>query len=234
MPPLLCELWSLLLAHRAAVRQTRCFARLRALVVGALCTVARHTSAQALLALGLSDSDWSAVYRLFSHARLDYNLLTRCFVRATLAQIPTVGPYVAAVDGVQIPRASRTMPGTAWLKCPRTPPWKPGSQRAQRSVHLAALLPRWEGYSRAVPLRFVPAFPPKAVAGAAAPQTGREAALTELRWLRTELDAAGRADQDVLALGNGSYDVLDLWRERPARTVLLVRTARNRVLSPTA
>ena len=92
LPPLLGELWRLLAAHRAAVRQRRCFDRLRALVLGHLCTAARHTITQVLLALGLLDADWSAFYRLFSHARLDYDVLTRCFVRETLAQIPAEGP----------------------------------------------------------------------------------------------------------------------------------------------
>src|SRR5438034_4284418 len=91
----------------------------------------------------------SAFYRLFSLFRLDYSVLTRCFVYQTLAQIPADGPYVAVVDGVHLPRSSQRSPGTSWLTCPRTPPWKPGIHRAQRFVHLAALLPRWQGYSRA-------------------------------------------------------------------------------------
>jgi DDE superfamily endonuclease len=149
LPPLLVELWRLRAAHRPAVRQARCFDRLRALVVGHLCTAARHTITQVLLTLGLVDADWSAFYRLFSVPRLDYGLLTQCFLQATLAQIPPQGPYVAVVDGVQLPRSSKRMPGTSWLKNPRTPVWKPGIHRAQRCVHLATLLPRWQGYSRA-------------------------------------------------------------------------------------
>jgi hypothetical protein len=212
------------------VHQVRCFARLRAVVLGHLCTAARHTLTQVLLALGLVDADWSAFYRLFSHARLDYGVLTRCFLRATLAQIPAEEPYVAVIDGVHLPRSSQRMPGTSWLKCPRTPPWKPGIHRAQRFVHLAALLPRWQGYSRALPLRWVPAFPPKAVPGAAAPDKEWEAGRAQLHWLRTELDGAGRAEQPLLALGDGSFDVVEVWKGLPERTVLLARTARNRVL----
>ena len=183
LPPLLVELWRLLAAHRPAVRQARCFDRLRALVVGQVCSAARRTITQVLLALGLSDADWSAFYRLFSHARLDYDVLTRCFVQQTLAQLPPQEPYVAVVDGVQLPRSSQRMPGTSWLKNPRTPVWKPGIHRAQRFVHLAALLPRWQGYSRAVPVHWVPAFPPTAVPGAAAPQKEWEAARAQLTAL---------------------------------------------------
>ncbi len=230
VPPLLVELWRLLNAHRPAVSQTRCFHRLRALVVGTLCTVARPTITGLLRALGLIDADWSAFYRLFGGTRLDYDALTRCYLRETLTQMPAEGPYVAVMDGTQVPRSSRTLPGTAWLKNPRTPPFKPGSHRAQRYLHLAALLPRWRGYSRAWPLRFMPAFPPKAVPGAAEPQKEWEAGLAQVAWLRGELDAAGRTEQDLLALGDGSFDVADLWRDLPERVTVLARTACNRVL----
>jgi hypothetical protein len=79
-------------------------------------------------------------------------------------------------------------------------------------------------------LRWVPAFPPKAVPGAAASHTEGEAAQAELCGLRTQLDAAGRAEQPLLALGDGRYDVVDLRATLPQRTVLLARTARTRVL----
>jgi hypothetical protein len=228
--PLLVEAWRLLAAHRPAVGQARCFARLCALVLGFLLRVTRPTIAGLLLTLGLHDADWSAFYRLFSRDRVDYDVLTRCYLGETLAQIPATGPYVAALDGTQLPRSSRTMPGTAWLKNPRTPPFKRGIHRAQRYLHLAAVLPCWHGYSRALPLRFVPAFPPKAVPGAAEPCTEWAAGLAQLRWLRTELDAAGRAEQPVLALGDGGFDVVGLWTGLPARTTLLARTACNRAL----
>jgi hypothetical protein len=230
LPALRRELWRLLAAHRPAVRQTRVFDRLRALVVGQLCAVARHTLTQLLLTLGLVDTEPSAFYRLVGRARLDVDTLARCYLHETLADVPVEEPYVAVVDGLQIPRNSRTMPGTAWLKNPRPPPWKPGSQRAQFFVHRAALLPRWQGYSRALPLRLDPAFPPKAVPGAAPPQTEGQAALTQLQGLRAELDAAGRCAQAVLVLGEGHDDTVALWTPLPERTILLARTAGNRVL----
>ena len=230
IPPLLSDVARLLAAHRPAVRQRRCFTRLCALVWGRLWTVARPTITPLLLAVGLRDADWSAFYRLFSRARVDYDTLSECFLQQTLAQVPEEGPYVVALDGVQLPRTSQRLPGTAWLKCPRTPPWKPGSHRAQHDLHLAVLLPRWQGYSRALPLRFVPAFPPKAVAGAADPRSEATAAHAALPHLRAALDAAGRAEQMLVAIGDGHYDVTTLWTTLPERTVLLARTARHRVL----
>ena len=88
LPPLLRELWRLLAAHRPAVRQARCVDRLRALVLRYLCTATHHTITQMLLALGLVAAEWSAFHRLVSHARLDYAVLSACFLQETLAQMP--------------------------------------------------------------------------------------------------------------------------------------------------
>jgi hypothetical protein len=145
--PLLDALLPLLAAHRPAFRQDRPFLRSVALVLAGLFAFARHTVTQLLVALGQTDHDWSAWYRLFSVPRLDYEELTRRYFRQTLEEIDATGPYVAVVDGVQLPRTSRTMPGTTWLKHPRTPVFKPGIHRAQRFVHRAALLPPELGYS---------------------------------------------------------------------------------------
>lgn len=230
LPPLLAALWSLLAAHRPAFRQERPFQRMLALTFAHLFAFARHTVTQALLALGVTDSDWSAWYRLFSIPRLSYDTLTRCFLRETLVHLPVTAPYVTVVDGVQIPRHSRTMPGTAWLKHPETPPFKPGPHRAQRFLHLATLLPVEQGYSRALPLRFVPAFPPKAVPAPTPPCREWEAALAEMAWVRSELDAAGRQEQPLVVVGDGSYDTAPVWATLPARVTLIARCARNRAL----
>lgn len=230
LPPLLAALWSLLTAHRPAFRQARPFQRMLALTFAHLFAFARHTVTQALLALGITESDWSAWYRLFSVPRLDYDTLTRCFLRETFAHLPATLPYVTVVDGVQIPRHSRTMPGTAWLKHPETPAFKPGPHRAQRFVHLAALLPVEHGYSRALPLRFAPAFPPKAVPAPTPPRREWEAALAEIGWLRGELDAAGRQEQPLVSVGDGSYDTAPLWAALPTNVTLIARCARNRAL----
>ena len=232
LPALLVALWRLLAAHRPATSQQRVFDRLRAVVLGWLLTAsrARHTVAQSLLSLGLVDTDPSAFYRLARAGRVQVATLLTCFLRQTVADIPAEGPYPVVLDGVQFPRTSQTMPGTAWLPCPRTPPWKRGPHRAQFFVHLAALLPGGEGSRRAVPLRLLPAFAPKAVPGAAAPQTEAQAGLAQLRWVRTELDAAERHDQDVLAVGDAHFETVGLWRDLPERTVLVARTAKNRAL----
>jgi hypothetical protein len=107
----------------------------------------------------------------------------------------------------------------------------PGIHRAQRFVHLAALLPPEQGYSRALPLRWEHAFPEKAVGREVLPARREwEAGRAALVWLRRELDAAGRTEQPVVAVGDGSYETAELWTSLPERTVLIARTARNRAL----
>lgn len=232
--PLLDALRGLLSAHRPAFLQERTFLRAQALLFGHLFSFARRTVTQALAALGLTECDWSAFYRLFGAPRIDYEALTRCFLSETLPHVHAGAPYyVAVVDGVQLPRHSHKMPGTSWLKNPRTPPFAPGIHRAQRFLHLAALLPRsGEGYSRALPLRLEPAFPEKALAAEGfEPRKQWEAALAAIRWLRGSLGGAGREGQGLLVLGDGDFSGAEFRAELPEDGVVLVsRCAKNRAL----
>ncbi len=230
-PPLLFELLRLLDAHRCAFRQERTFLRMQALLFGHLFSFARHTITQALVALGLTKSDWSAFYRLFSIPRMDYEALSSRFFEEILTHFAPSEPFVAAVDGVQVPRHSHKMAGTSWLKNPRTPPFMPGIHRAQRFVHLAGLLPKSEqGYSRALPLRWESAFPEKAIAAAAKPRKEWEAGLDAIGWLREHMDALGRSMQRLLVVADGTYCTAELFKELPEGVVLLARCARNRAL----
>jgi hypothetical protein len=231
--PLLDSLRTLLLAHRSAFRQERTFLRAQGLILGHLFCFARRTITQALIALGLTNHDWSAFYRLFAHKRIDYERLSARFFLESLPHVAPSEPYVAVVDGVQIPRSSNKMPGTSWLKCPKTPPFSPGPHRAQRFLHLAALLPRSEeGYSRALPLRMEPSFPQKAIpAEGFAPKKQWEAALEAIGWLRDNLDAAGRQKQELLVLGDGDFSVAELWANLPEEGLILMSgCAKNRAL----
>ena len=230
-PALLQAVEGLLAAHRAAFGQERVYRRAAGLMWGELFNFGRHTVTQGLMSLGLTDSDWSAWYRLFSQARFREAAVAGCLLRETLVSVPAAAPYVVGVDGTQVPRSSRKMPGTSWLKAPRTPVFYTGIHRAQRFVHGAWLTPCDDGYSRAVPLRFLPAFPPKAVPVAGTPPRREwEAGHAFLQWVRQELDQAGRRQQLVLTLADGAYDTLDFWRGLPERVALAVRTARNRAL----
>ena len=226
---LMAEFRNLVMAHRAAFGQERCFRRMVALTVAMVFCFGRHTITQMLLALGLVDTDWSAMYRLFSRERFEVSVLNRCLFRETVQHVDEDELYVVGTDGTQIPRSSWRMPGTSWLKSPRTPVFKAGIHRAQRFVHGCWFTSMENGYSRAIPLRFVPAFPEKAVKADVAPCKEWEAAVTFVRWVRKELDAL-RPGQSILWLADGSYDTVPLWKAMPERVIAAIRTAKNRVL----
>jgi len=227
---LLHNLLQLLRAHRSVFSQARTYRRNVGMVLGELFSFARHTVTQNLLALGMTDGDWSAWYRLFSRPRFDETQLNNQLLSETLAHVPENEPYVVAVDSTELHRSSLKMPGTSWLRDSRFSAFRPGIHRAQRFLHGAWLPPLVDGFSRAIPLRFLPAFPPKAVQADEAPRKEWEAAHAFFQWLRGRLDLAGRKTQLILALVDGGFDVVDLWRNLPERVILLTRTARNRVL----
>ncbi len=158
---LLEELQQLVEAHRPAFRQERCFWRIVGLTLAMVFCFGRHQVTQLLLALGLTDTDWSAMYRLFSRRRYDEAKLARCLLRETVGHVREEELYVVGTDGTQIGRSSQRMPGTAWLKSPRSPAFKPGIHRAQRFVHGCWLTPLEQGFSRAFPCVSCPPFPTK-------------------------------------------------------------------------
>jgi hypothetical protein len=229
--PLLEKLMELIEMHRPAFQQERPFLRAAWLLLSELFTFARHTVTQELMALGETENDWSAWYRLFSHKRFDYEKLTTITLKETIKEVPEKELYVVGVDGMLVPRSSRTMPGTSWWKALGTAPFKPGLARAQRFVNLSWLTGLEDGYSRAVPLQMIPAFPEKAVAAAEKKRKDWEAGIEGLIWVRKGLDEAGRKGQMMLTLVDGGFErVVEFWRQLPERVILLGRTARSRVL----
>jgi len=203
-PILLQKLFELLEIHRSGFGQERIYWRVVGMVLGEVFNFGRHTVTQGLMALGITDGDWSGWYRLFSKGRYEEQKVAKVFFRETLEHTSIEEPYVVGVDGVQIPRSS--------------------------FVHGSWLTPLEAGYSRAIPLRFLPAFPPKAKPANIPAQREWEAGSSFLRWVREGLDEAERGTQMLLALADGSYDTLNFWSELPERTILAVRTARNRRL----
>ena len=118
---LIHNLFELLALHQPAFGQVRSYWRVVGLVIGELFNFGRHTVTQGLMALGLTDEDWSGWYRLFSRRRYVEARVARLFFRETVTHTAPDEPYVVGVDAVQIPRSSLKMAGTSWLKAPRTP-----------------------------------------------------------------------------------------------------------------
>lgn len=228
---LLKQLIALLVGQREAFEQERVYLRVVALLLGELLTQGRHCVTDVLRRLGLTQEDWSAWYRLWSMPGrfVEERVASKLFAE-TLQHVAAEDLYVIAVDTTSVARDSRRMEGTSWLKCPRNPPWKISIHRAQRFLNGSWLTPLQQGFSRAIPLRFLPAFPEKAVTQAHAPLKEQAAGLSFVVWIRAQLARAGRSGQPLLCLADGSYDKADFWQGLPEQSVALVRTARNRAL----
>ena len=231
--PLLDTLFSLLRDYRGAVAQERTYVRLMHLTLGTLLSLGRHTITQMLVTLGLGADDWSAWYRLFNQSRVRIEQIQTILLRQVADVVSDAEPVLAVVvDGTQLPRTSRRLPGCGFARHPRTPPWRRGVHLAQRYVGLSVLLPRsgW-GDSRAIPIRWALLRSPKTTPMGAVPEQGESAgALVLLHWLRAAWDTLGRAAQPLLVVGDGSYSTAPVLTHLPPRTSLLARCAKNRAL----
>jgi hypothetical protein len=228
--PLVKNLLELLEAHRPLFRQVRIYWRIVGLVFGEIFAFGRHTVTQLLLALGLTDEDWSAWYRVFSQRRFKEEQAAAILLQETLTHVAPDEVYVIGVDATQVPRSSHHMEGTSWLKCPRTPPFRTGIHRAQRFVNGCWLTPPEEGYCRAIPLRWWPAFTEKAVRQVHDACKEWEAGLQFVDWVRAQLNRHGRTEQPILVLGDANYDTVGFWRALPTGVIALTGSARNRCL----
>lgn len=229
-PELIKNLFDLLTAHRGIFGQERVYQRMVALVIAEVMAFGRHTVTQLLLTLGLAAEDWSAWYRLFSAGRFADEAAAEVLVGETVQHVAEDELYVVAGDGTQVPRSSQKIEGSSWLHNPRSPVFKRGGHRAQRWFNGSWLMPDENGYSRALPLRFLPAFTEKACRQITEPCKEWEAALVFLHWLLAVLARLGRVSQRVLMVVDGSFDTVKLWLGLPEGVILLARSAKNRVL----
>ena len=227
---LLKELIQLLRVHRSSFKQERVYQRVALLVIAEVVVLARHTVTQLLMSVGWTERDWSAWYRLFSRGRFVYEAVSAVLFGQTLKHVGVDELYVVAGDSTQTRRSSGKMEGAHWLYNPQSPVFKRGIHIAQRWFNGSWLLPAENGYSRAVPLRWLPAFTEKSQPRGVAPCKEWEAACAFLRWVRQQLVAHGRAGQRVLMVADGHFDTINLWKELPESVMLMARSAKNRVL----
>ncbi|MDQ7034599.1 MAG: hypothetical protein Q9P01_07135 [Anaerolineae bacterium] len=106
-----------------------------------------------------------------------------------------------------------------------------GIHAAQRWFNGAWLMPAENGYSRALPLRWMPAFTEKSEPQEHAPMKEWEAAVEFLTWLREQFAKHGRNKQNILMVADGGYDTINLWKYLPDGVILMARSAKNRVLA---
>lgn len=227
---LLKNLFELLSDQREISGQQRVYERMEQLVLAELFTFGRHTVTQLLMSLGLTEEDWSAWYRIFSEERFNYEAASAGLLAESLQYVGRDELFVVAGDGTQTPRSSRKLEGSGWLRNMRTPPFMVGIHAAQRWFNGSWLMPAENGYSRAVPLRWLPAFTEKSQPQTVEPLKEWQACVQFLEWLQQQFQIHQRPHQPILMVGDGHYDNLQLWQHLPDGVIMLARTAKNRVL----
>jgi len=224
------DMLQLMEASRDGFGQGRVYLRAVLMALAEVMSFGSHHVTDLLRSVGLVEEDWTAWYRMLQKpSRMREARLGQTLVAQTWQQVGKAGLYVVGMDSTSVPRNSQHMEGTSWMKCPRNPPWRVGIHRGQRFLNVSWLAPLEQGYSRAIPLRFLPCFPEKAVRkvheAQVEPQTGAEA----LQWVREAVDVQDPLTP-VLCLVDGSYDRPAFWTGLPSNTTALVRTAKNRKL----
>ena len=224
------DMLHLMEASRDGFGQGRVYLRAVLMALAEVLSFGSHHVTDLLRSVGLVEEDWTAWYRLLQQpSRMDEGVLGEALVGQTWEVVRETGVYVVGLDSTSVPRNSQQLEGTSWLKCPRNPPWKVGIHRGQRFLNVSWLAPLERGYSRAIPLRFLPCFPEKAVLKAHEAQVEPQTGATALRWVRETVDEHD-PNLPVLCLVDGSYDRPAFWNGLPGKTTVLARTAKNRKL----
>jgi hypothetical protein len=146
--------------------------------------------------------------------------------RHTLHAVPTDHPYTIALDGTTVPRTGAYIPGAHWTPNPTNAPFARGLRKAQRFVMAGWL--HDDPNARCVPIYWLPTFSPKArYANPTSRRSEIQGWIATLQQVRAWLDAAGRAEQWLLCVGDGRGDTQALGKLELPNTVCCVRTRKD-------
>lgn len=241
---LLTRFLFLLSLWRPVFAQRRTQARAVRQALGSLLVLGDATLTRILAGLGLDQQDWSADYRLHARSTWDADALFDTLLPSALAHCP--GRFVAvARDDTRVKKTGKHVAHAAWQRDPLSPPFHVNLLWGLRVLQASLLLPlhrRHDVSARGVPVRFQLAphvKKPGKHAPAEQQQDYRRAqqqhnlshqSVRLLTGWRASLDAAGRAHQTLLAVGDASFANRTLFQAARERTELLCRTRKNTAL----
>jgi hypothetical protein len=226
---------------RLAFPQARTHERAVEHAIASVCVLGRRTLSRSLAALGRSDCDWSADYRMFSRSRWQAERLFDPVLDEYLQRYPKA-PVVAAIDDTKLRKTGKKIPGTAWQRDPLSPPFHVNLLFGLRFLQASLLFPHYrEGDypPRAIPVRFQEASPlqkPGKRASAEQRQEYRrlqkqqnlsQQTVALLRDLRASLDQRGGSARSLLIVGDGSFANQTMFKSAWERTQLLTRCRKD-------
>lgn len=226
---------------QTAFRQQRSFRRALGQALGTLVALGRRTLSRALWAEGRQLLDWSADYRLHARSAWQPHDLfqpildkARPFCRGRYACV--------AVDDTRLHKTGRRILTASYQRDPLSPKFRINLMFGLRFLQMSLLTPLYrtgKQPARALPVRFeeVPALKkPRRKAPEQEWAAWRQQSklhnlsthtVETLRGLRGSLDAAGYADQTLLAVCDNSFCNRTVFRAELTRTAVIARARRD-------
>jgi hypothetical protein len=205
------------------------------------CVLGRRTISRTLCALGRTDQDWSADYRMFSRCRWQPDLLFEPALDEYLVRYPK-RPVTAAMDDTKLRKTGRKIKGASWHRDPLSPPFHMNLMYGLRFIQVSLLFAHYrEGDypPRGIPVRFQEAPVLKKPGKRATDEQRKEygelkkqknlstQTLEVIRGLRANLDSRGGFDRPLLMVGDGSFCNRTMFKAQLERTQILARCRKD-------
>lgn len=201
----------------------------------------RRTITRTLGALGRSDHDWSADYKLFSRSHWEADRLFEPVIDEYLDRF-TKGPVVAAIDDTKLRKTGKKIKGASWQRDPLSPPFHVNLIFGLRFLQVSLLFQhhREGDYpARAIPVRFQEAPVLKKPGKRANDQDLKQyqrlkkeqnlstQSLAVAQGLRADLDRRGGADRLLLMVADGSFCNQTIFKAELERTEIIARCRKD-------
>ena len=205
------------------------------------CVMGRRTITRTLGALGRSDHDWSADYKLFSRSHWKADRLFEPVIDEYLDRF-TKGPVVAAIDDTKLRKTGKKIKGASWQRDPLSPPFHVNLIFGLRFLQVSLLFQhhREGDYpARAIPVRFQEAPVLKKPGKRANDQDLKQyqrlkkeqnlstQSLAVAQGLRADLDRRGGADRLLLMVADGSFCNQTIFKAELERTEIIARCRKD-------
>ena len=224
-----------------AFTQTRSLDRAIEHAIALPCLLGRRTISRTVCALGRTDQDWSADYKMFSRCVWKPERLFDPVIDEYLQRYRKA-PVVAAIDDTKLKKTGRKIKSASWHRDPLSPPFHMNLIYGLRFIQASMLFGHYQEGDyppRAIPVRFQEAPPLKKPGKRATDQQLKQyrelkkkrnlstQAMGVIRSLRASLDERGGADRLLLMVGDGSFCNRTLFKAELDRTSLIARCRKD-------
>lgn len=226
---------------RQVFPQQRTYQRALRQALGSLVCLGRRCLSRIIWTNGGQGRSWSAEYFLHSRCRWDPQKLFAPILEGALEFCPQrlVG---IAIDDTRLRKTGRSIPQAFYQRDPLSPPFHLNLILGLRFLQASLLVPLHREVNvgtRALPIRFQEVSRVKRPGKKATPemqQQYRQAAkelnlsrrfVSMAHQLRQQFDEAGFAHKILVFAGDGSFCNRTCFRDRPERSILLVRARKD-------